>query len=139
LVGALPGMACRRTKTQGKTKNDMETSYHDGNNREESTRRRLDGQRKVENFGNRKALKDDINRMMMMMMMMMMMKNSNLKRLNEEKVKEQYQVTNKNKFAALENLDDNGDIDGACDTIRENIKISAKESIGLCESKSHKP
>jgi hypothetical protein len=33
----------------------------------------------------------------------------NLKQLNEE-VKEQYQVTNKNKFAALENLDDNGDI-----------------------------
>jgi hypothetical protein len=44
----------------------METSYHDGNDREESTRRRLDGQRKVKNFGNRKVLKDDINRMMMM-------------------------------------------------------------------------
>jgi hypothetical protein len=37
----------------------------------------------------------------------------NLKQLNEEKVKEQYQVTIKNKFAALENLDNNGDINRA--------------------------
>jgi hypothetical protein len=63
----------------------------------------------------------------------------NLKQLNEEEVREQYQVTIKNKFAALENLDDNGDINRAWYTIRENIKISAKESIGLCESKFHKP
>jgi hypothetical protein len=34
----------------------------------------------------------------------------NLKKLNEEEVKEQYQVTIKNKFVALENLDYNGDI-----------------------------
>jgi hypothetical protein len=45
----------------------------------------------------------------------------------------------KNNFAALENLDDNGDINRARETIRENIRISAKESIGLCESKSYKP
>jgi hypothetical protein len=32
-----------------------------------------------------------------------------------------------------------GDINKAWDTIRENIKISAKENIGLCESKSYKP
>jgi hypothetical protein len=37
----------------------------------------------------------------------------NLKQLNEEEVKEQYQVTIKNKFAALINLDDNGDINKA--------------------------
>jgi glycine betaine/choline ABC-type transport system substrate-binding protein len=36
-----------------------------------------------------------------------------LKQLNQEEVKEQYQVTIKNKFAALENLDDNGDINRA--------------------------
>jgi hypothetical protein len=36
----------------------------------------------------------------------------NLKQLNEEEVREQYQVTTKNKFAALENLDDNGDTIG---------------------------
>jgi hypothetical protein len=63
----------------------------------------------------------------------------NLKQLNEEDVKEQYQVTIKNTFAALENLDDNGDINRAWETIRENIRISAKESIGLCKSKSYKP
>jgi hypothetical protein len=62
----------------------------------------------------------------------------NLKQLYEEEVKEQYQVTIKNKFAALENLD-NGDINKAWETIRENIRIPAKESIGLCESKSYKP
>jgi hypothetical protein len=63
----------------------------------------------------------------------------NLKQLNDEEVKEKYQVTIKNKFAALENLDDNGDINKAWETIREIIRISAKESIGLCESKSYKP
>jgi hypothetical protein len=57
----------------------------------------------------------------------------NLKQLNEEEVKELYQVKIKSRFAALENLDDNGDINKAWETIRENIKISAKESIGLCE------
>jgi hypothetical protein len=68
-----------------------------------------------------------------------MWRDFNLKQLNEEEVKEQYQVTIKNKFAALENLDDNGDINQAWETIRENIRISGKESIGLCESKSYKP
>jgi hypothetical protein len=47
----------------------------------------------------------------------------NLKQLNKEEVKEQYQVTNKNKFVALENLDDNGDNNRAWETIRENIRI----------------
>jgi hypothetical protein len=32
-----------------------------------------------------------------------------------------------------------GTLIGHGDTIRENMKILAKESIGLCESKSHKP
>jgi hypothetical protein len=63
----------------------------------------------------------------------------NLKQLHEEEVKEQYQVKIKNKFAALENLDDNGDINRAWETTRENIRISAEESIRLCESKSYKP
>jgi hypothetical protein len=63
----------------------------------------------------------------------------NLKQLNEKELKEQYQVTIRNKFAAQENVDDDGDINRAWDTIREKIKISAKESIGLYESKSHKP
>jgi hypothetical protein len=41
----------------------------------------------------------------------------NIKQLNEEEVKEQYQVTIKNKFAALENLDDNGDINRVWETL----------------------
>jgi hypothetical protein len=41
------------------------------------------------------------------------MESFNLKKLNEEEVKDQYQVTIENKFAALEDLDDNGDIDRA--------------------------
>jgi hypothetical protein len=43
----------------------------------------------------------------------MNMERFNLKHLNEEEVKEQYQITIKNKLAALENLDDNGDINKA--------------------------
>jgi DNA repair ATPase RecN len=63
----------------------------------------------------------------------------NVKKLKEEDVKEQYQVTIRNKFAALENLEDSGDINGAWDNIRENIKISAKQSLGYCESKHLTP
>jgi hypothetical protein len=62
-----------------------------------------------------------------------------VKELNEGDVKEQYQVTIRNKFAALENLEDSGDINGAWDNIRENINISAQESLGYCESKNCKP
>jgi uncharacterized FlaG/YvyC family protein len=62
----------------------------------------------------------------------------NLKKLNEGEVKEQHQVTIKNRFSALENLEDNGDINKAWDAIRANIKISAEECIGHCEAKRHK-
>jgi hypothetical protein len=50
-----------------------------------------------------------------------------LKQLNEEEVKGQYQVTIKNKFAALENLDDDGDINRAWDTIREHQNFGQRE------------
>jgi hypothetical protein len=50
----------------------------------------------------------------------------NQKQLNEEEVKEQYQVKIRNK-SALEHLDNNGDINRACDTITEYIKILARE------------
>jgi hypothetical protein len=62
----------------------------------------------------------------------------NFQKLNMVEVKEQNQVTIKNKFFALENLYCNEDINRAWDTTRENIKITAKESIGLCESMYHK-
>jgi hypothetical protein len=63
----------------------------------------------------------------------------NVKKLDEGDVKEQYQVTIRNKFAALESLEDSGDINRAWDNISENIKSSAKASLGYCESKHRKP
>jgi DNA repair ATPase RecN len=63
----------------------------------------------------------------------------NVKKLNEGDVKEEYQVTIRNKYAVLENLEDSGDIKGAWDNIRENIKISAQESLDYCEPKHRKP
>jgi hypothetical protein len=63
----------------------------------------------------------------------------NVKKLNEGDITEQYQVTIRNKFAALEMLEDSGDINGAWDNIRENIKISAQDSLRCCESKHCKP
>jgi hypothetical protein len=57
----------------------------------------------------------------------------NLKKLTEGEFKEQYQVTITNNFAVLENLENNGD------TIRQNIKISAKDRLRSCESQQHKP
>jgi hypothetical protein len=63
----------------------------------------------------------------------------NVKKLNEGYVKEQYQATIRNKFAALENLEDSGDINRAWGNVRENIKISAQGSLGYCEPKHRKP
>jgi hypothetical protein len=40
---------------------------------------------------------------------------------------------------ALEDLDAEVEINSAWETIRENIKISAKESLGYYEFKKHKP
>jgi hypothetical protein len=50
--------------------------------------------------------------------------------LSSSTVKEQYCVEISNRFAALEILDTEVDINRARETIRENIKISAKESLG---------
>jgi hypothetical protein len=58
------------------------------------------------------------------------MERINLKKLNEEGVKEQFRVEVSNRFAALEDLDAEEEIYSAWETIRENIKISAKESLG---------
>jgi hypothetical protein len=44
-----------------------------------------------------------------------------------------------NRFAALEDLDTEVEINSAWEIIRENIKISAKESLGYFEMKTHKP
>jgi hypothetical protein len=53
----------------------------------------------------------------------------NLKKLNEVEGKEQYHVKVSNKFASLEDLDTEVEINSAWEMIQENIKISAKESL----------
>jgi hypothetical protein len=63
----------------------------------------------------------------------------NLKKLNEVVGKEQYFVEITDRFASLENLYAEVDINRDLETIRENIKISTKESLGYYELKKHKP
>jgi hypothetical protein len=65
------------------------------------------------------------------------MERFNLKRLKEVEVKEQYRVEISYRFAALEELDTEVDINRVWETIRENIKISSKESLGYYELKTH--
>jgi hypothetical protein len=67
------------------------------------------------------------------------MERFNHKKLDEIEGKEQYRVEMSIKIAAMENLDDDMVINRDWETIKENIKISAKESIGYCELKKRKP
>jgi hypothetical protein len=57
------------------------------------------------------------------------MERFNLKKLNKLEGKEQFCVEVSNRCAALEDLDTEVEINSAWETIRENIKISAKESL----------
>jgi 50S ribosomal subunit-associated GTPase HflX len=66
------------------------------------------------------------------------MERFNHKKLNEIESKEKYCIEVSNRFAALENLDAEVDINSVWETIRENIKISAKERVGYFELKKHK-
>ena len=59
----------------------------------------------------------------------------NLRKLNKPEVREQYQIGITNRFAALENLND----DETWENIKEYIQTSAKESLGLQELKQNKP
>jgi len=63
----------------------------------------------------------------------------NLRKLNELEFRKQYYIQITNRFAALDNLSDYKDINKAWENIKENIKTSAKESIGMQELKQHKP
>ena len=63
----------------------------------------------------------------------------NLRKLKELEVKKQYQIEITNRFAAMGNISDDGDVNRAWENIKENIKTSAKESLGLHELKQHKP
>ena len=62
-----------------------------------------------------------------------------LRKLNEMEVKKKYHIEITNRLAALENLNVDEDVNRAWENIKENIKTSAKESLGLHELKRHKP
>jgi len=63
----------------------------------------------------------------------------NWRKFNEPKVREQYQIEITNRFAALENLNVDEDVNMTWENIKENIQNSAKESLGLHELKQNKP
>jgi hypothetical protein len=67
------------------------------------------------------------------------MERFNLKKLNDVEGKEKCRVEVSNRFAALEDIDVEVQINTIWETIRENTKISAKESLGYYEWKQHKP
>jgi hypothetical protein len=54
-------------------------------------------------------------------------------------LKEKYQVEISNRFSALEKLGESYDINIAWESIRENIKTSAKENLGYQKLKHNKP
>jgi hypothetical protein len=62
-----------------------------------------------------------------------------LKKLDDVEVKEKYQVEISSRFAALERLDKSFDINNSWESIRENIKTSAKENLGYQKLKRNKP
>jgi len=63
----------------------------------------------------------------------------NLRKLHELEIRKQYQIEIANRFAALENFSAIKDINRTWENIKENIKTSAKESLGLHKLKQHKP
>jgi hypothetical protein len=64
------------------------------------------------------------------------MERFNLKKLNDVEGKEQFRVEVSNRFA---DLDTEVETNSTWETFRENIKISAKESLGYFELKKQKP
>jgi hypothetical protein len=64
---------------------------------------------------------------------------SNLNKLSELGVRKEYQIKISNRLAAFENLTVSEDIKRAWENIKESIKISAKDSLGLYKQKQHKP
>jgi len=56
-----------------------------------------------------------------------------LRKLNEPEVREKYQIEITNRFAALENVNDEEDVNRTWEHIKENIQTSAKEILGLHE------
>jgi hypothetical protein len=62
-----------------------------------------------------------------------------LRKLNELEVRKLYQIEISRSFASLENISYDKNINRDGMNIKENIKTSAKESLGLNKLKQHKP
>ena len=62
-----------------------------------------------------------------------------LRKLKDLEVRKQYQMEITNRFVALENVSEDEDINRVWESIKENIKTSATESLGMHEMKQHKP
>jgi hypothetical protein len=62
----------------------------------------------------------------------------NVRKRSEFEVRKQYQIKLLKSFVAWENLNDNEGINRAWENIKENIKTSVKQSLGLCELKQDK-
>jgi len=62
-----------------------------------------------------------------------------LRKLNELVVRKQYQIEINSRFAALANLSDGVNINRGWENIKENIKTSVKESLGVHKLNQHKP
>ena len=60
-----------------------------------------------------------------------------MRKLNNLRVRKQYQIQFTNRFAALENVSEDEDINRVWESIKENIKTSATESLGMYEMKQH--
>jgi len=63
----------------------------------------------------------------------------NPRALNELEVRKHHQIKISNRFATLNNLSDIEDISRAWENMKDNIKISAKDFLGLYELNQHKP
>ena len=63
----------------------------------------------------------------------------NLRKLKEPEFKEKFQIEITNRFVTLENLNVDEDVNTVSENIKENLKTTAKESLGLHEWKQHKP
>ena len=61
----------------------------------------------------------------------------NLRKINGLEVRKGNRIKVSNRFASLENVHDNEDINRSWENIKENIIISAKESLGLYELKQY--
>jgi len=63
----------------------------------------------------------------------------NIRKPNELEIRKQDQIKISNRCTALENSNNSEDINRACENTEGNIRMSAKDSLGLYELKQHKP